>query len=270
MKALIPSRLPFKLYDSPRCIGDEALSSWLWRVSARHGWSPRTLAGALGLSLNVSSEEGYARWTSRAVDICATTLMPQDSLTAQVNWSRGLARGHNFARLTLDHTGHPVIRFCPLCLASDATPYIRLRWRLIFAICCEKHECMLATSCEACGSKISLNSLTGRRGGGSIAFCRRCSKQLGGQAFPVPPSISRVLISVSERVNRALVERGPEGQPQSTLRSLLVVRSGRPARTWRRILISAEDAYGDSAEEVVEFLERLPIGLRDHRAYIYL
>lgn len=41
--------------------------------------------------------------------------------------------------------------FCPDCLAEDAEPYFRIRWRMAYVVSCPKHQRWLRDCCPACG-----------------------------------------------------------------------------------------------------------------------
>lgn len=46
------------------------------------------------------------------------------------------------------------MQFCPLCLATDSTPYFRKTWRLAIATFCDRHDVMLHDRCPQCQSPI--------------------------------------------------------------------------------------------------------------------
>lgn len=87
----------------------------------------------------------------------------------------------------------PGAMFCPRCLAEDAIPYYRLRWRLGFMTICPAHRCFLADRCGKCGASAwPAGAVT--RDGVSNAFttfrrCWRCADDLSKQPANIPAKI---------------------------------------------------------------------------------
>ncbi|WP_287333104.1 TniQ family protein [Mesorhizobium sp.] len=135
---------------------DELLSSWLHRLAVANGVAPRSFAGVLGL--------GEGMWSPRL------DLSLPESISHLLHHHAGIER-EELAAMTLMHgqlsrlllpsrqTGHrrrsTWLQFCPQCLASDAAPYFRRRWRLAINISCRLHGCGLRDRCPSCGSGIA-------------------------------------------------------------------------------------------------------------------
>ena len=49
------------------------------------------------------------------------------------------------------------LQYCPRCLASDAVPYFRKHWRLVFSVACDLHGCKLRDRCPHCHSPVTPN-----------------------------------------------------------------------------------------------------------------
>ncbi|MBP1876339.1 hypothetical protein J2Z19_006089 [Ensifer adhaerens] len=47
------------------------------------------------------------------------------------------------------------LQFCPRCLADDAQPYFRQRWRFATQVSCLIHGCGLRDRCPCCASRIA-------------------------------------------------------------------------------------------------------------------
>jgi hypothetical protein len=64
--------------------------------------------------------------------------------------------------LPLRNSGHRTdstwLQFCSRCLAEDAQPYFRRRWRLATQVSCAKHSCRLRDRCPSCHSCIAVFS----------------------------------------------------------------------------------------------------------------
>jgi hypothetical protein len=50
----------------------------------------------------------------------------------------------------------PILAYCPSCLATDAVPYFRRRWRFAPFVVCLTHRAMLRDRCWKCRSRIDV------------------------------------------------------------------------------------------------------------------
>lgn len=77
----------------------------------------------------------------------------------------------NYSRIKIGHG----LRFCPKCLAGDAVPYFRKKWRLSFSTACIYHDCFLLDCCPKCGASVNLyRSYFDQK----LEFCYRCGFDL--------------------------------------------------------------------------------------------
>lgn len=66
--------------------------------------------------------------------------------------------------------------FCPLCLAEDEVPYLRLKWRFSWYVYCERHTIAMETDCFNCGTPYQPNMIPAELR--HINYCPNCQKQL--------------------------------------------------------------------------------------------
>ncbi|MFP8780181.1 TniQ family protein [Hydrogenophaga sp. RWCD_12] len=141
----------------PRPQPGESLSSWRQRAGWANGYSlfpvldERTRRSDPDLGVSLHDLNWIARLHGATLDqVMSMTLRSLlgkviHSLTprCQPPWwlrSRMAAAGD---------TNGPM--FCPDCLATDAVPHFRLRWRLGFVTHCETHRTRLLDRCPRCG-----------------------------------------------------------------------------------------------------------------------
>lgn len=82
------------------------------------------------------------------------------------------------------------MQFCPRCLAEDAEPYYRKRWRIAFCTWCSIHDVMLHDRCPSCQAPVIFH----RRelghpkeiDGGSLAQCHACAFDLRQASATAP------------------------------------------------------------------------------------
>ena len=135
---------------------DELLSSWLHRLAYANGVSPKRFARVLGL--------GSGMW-SAALDL----RLPTD--VANLLGANTGVSPHQLSAMMLSHgllvpvllplrsngrrDGSTWLQFCSKCLADDAHPYFRRRWRLATLVSCTRHGCRLRDRCPSCRSRIA-------------------------------------------------------------------------------------------------------------------
>ena len=175
----------------PQPLPDELLSSWLVRIAHGHGEKVQTFC-----SLEFGKK--HEVW-NRDIDRQAPTwLMNRISNKTGVSladayqttlrsyrlhlYSRHHATGIQQWILPLEiwhrkHMGHG-LQFCPACLAEDAVPYYRKRWRVALYTCCTKHNAMIHDRCPACGTGVAFHRIElGRYGNaddGPLTYCHEC------------------------------------------------------------------------------------------------
>ncbi|MBB5536420.1 TniQ family protein [Rhizobium giardinii] len=135
---------------------DELLSSWLHRLAYANGLAPRQFARVLGL---------HAGMWSASLDL----KLPADVenlLRAHTGISPQRLSAMMLARSSLKPLLLPLrssgrrdsstwLQFCSRCLAEDAHPYFRRRWRLAQASCAT-HRGGLRDRCPSCHSRIAV------------------------------------------------------------------------------------------------------------------
>ncbi|KAA9382417.1 TniQ family protein [Neorhizobium galegae] len=135
---------------------DELLSSWLHRLAFANGIAPRPFARVLGLNAGMWSaaldlklpadiatllqaHTGISEYQLSAMSLAGSPLKPL-LLPLRNNGRRDSSRW---------------LQFCSRCLAEDAQPYFRRRWRLATKACCSKHGCGLRDRCPSCRSRVA-------------------------------------------------------------------------------------------------------------------
>lgn len=159
---------------------DELLSSWLIRMAMMQGCDPLVLTsylwpqrrvwardidrGTMGRPHDCAglSESDFSELTLGAI---ASRIADRRELGDAV-WPWILAAGCRNRRR------HGGLQFCPACLATDASPYYRRRWRLAWHTSCIEHSCLLMDSCGVCGSVPEPHRLT--LANPHLAVCATC------------------------------------------------------------------------------------------------
>lgn len=174
----------------PKPLPDELLSSWFVRVATANGIKLQTLSWMLfgyGRSPwqrdvdrlppawfldSVCTHAGLSReeaWRA-TLDTYRGRLYPKPRSSGVLRWvlpivSAGASR-RGFG-----------VQFCPACLARDAVPYYRKRWRLALFTYCPDHDCLLYDACPVCGAPVAFfrhdfgRELSQAKG---IACCWKC------------------------------------------------------------------------------------------------
>lgn len=114
-------------------------------------------------------------------------------------------------------TGHGQ-QFCPHCLAKDAEPYFRKRWRVAFYTWCTQHKIMLHDRCPACSSPVVFHRQELGKpkeiDAGSMALCHACGFDLR-YASAVPPIFyDESAHATFEQTARLLEPEAPWQKPQ--------------------------------------------------------
>jgi hypothetical protein len=158
----------------PRPFSDESLESWLIRYSFSNRIGLNRLAARIGWSSRFKEfdtiEESHPAFTYLKGDL--SRINPSSLLLTQIKAHLG-PRWEAWVSQTAG--GKPYRRFCPACFASDENPYLRLTWRLTFAVVCPIHAVLMESGCGHCGSPFR----PGRRNRYlSIAICSECGTSL--------------------------------------------------------------------------------------------
>lgn len=182
----------------PQILPGEILSSWMVRIAHANGLKPYTfyahylgrhrelwtrdidhlapdwLITALGDRTGASSESIRAT-TLRSYEGIAFERMTDVGAT---RWILSLGVYHRTRRAFGQ-------QYCPVCLATDAVPYLRLRWRLALSVICTVHGVLLLDRCGKCGRPLAPHRADPARAGGRrakapIRYCGHCGGDLAG------------------------------------------------------------------------------------------
>nr|WP_282449598.1 TniQ family protein [Roseibium sp. CAU 1639] len=139
---------------------EELLSSWLHRLAIANGVAPRDFARVLGPASGPGSGLWSASLDLRLPTPVAACLLTHTGVSRQKLVAMSLTRSAwRPLLLPLRSRGRrgrsTWLQYCPCCLAEDAQPYFRRRWRLSTGISCPDHGCGLRDRCRSCGSGIA-------------------------------------------------------------------------------------------------------------------
>ena len=135
---------------------DELLSSWLHRLAYANGVAPRAFARVLGLNPGMWSAALDVRLPNDIADLLSAKTGIAPIHLSSMMLLHGLPN-----KLLLPLRNGPRyesstwLQFCSQCLAADAQPYFRRRWRLASRISCTKHGCRLRDRCPSCRSRVA-------------------------------------------------------------------------------------------------------------------
>lgn len=196
---------------------DELFSSWLVRAALVQGCDPLELTGDLwprwrAWTRDIDRGVGQERLTplSKASGIDATafeaaTLRPAAEmvagmpLNAQAVWPWMLALGSR------NRKRHGGLQYCPVCLATDITPYYRLQWRFAWHAMCAAHKCMLLDRCPHCFHPIEPNRLTAEVE--HVAVCATCRNDLRDTN---PGEMNERALDLQQAADRAVASRSAQ------------------------------------------------------------
>lgn len=136
---------------------DELLSSWLHRLASANGIAPRPFARVLGLHAGMRSASLDLKLPADVEDLlCAHTGISPQRLSAMMLTRSSLKPLLLPLRSSGRRDGSTWLQFCPRCLAEDAQPYFRRKWRLAIQVSCATHRCGLRDRCPSCRSRIAV------------------------------------------------------------------------------------------------------------------
>ena len=174
---------------------DELLSCWLVRLAHGHGLKVQTFCNLMfGNKRQVWNRdidrlappwliEELVRRTGTSPEIAwNTTLHAYEGIlyskfrsAGALQWIQTLKMYHR----TRQGFG---LQFCPTCLAEDAAPYFRKRWRIALNTVCTRHGTMLLDRCPECGAGVAFHRLDMTRAYAievtPLSFCHSCSFDL--------------------------------------------------------------------------------------------
>lgn len=176
---------------------DELLSSWLHRLAYANGVAARSFPRVLGLNPQMRSASLDLRLpidVASQLRIHAGVSPPQLSA---MTLSRTLPKQLLLPLRNSERRDGPTwLQFCSRCLADDAHPYFRRRWRLATRISCDRHGARLRDRCPSCRSRISVFDQTELV---PQHYCARCGYDLRRAS-----TIS--LCSAAKRLDRCIDE----------------------------------------------------------------
>jgi hypothetical protein len=207
---------------------DELLSCWLVRLAHGHGLKVQTFCNAIfGEHLQVWNRDIdrlAPSWLLTELSIRTGTPYPVVANTTLRMYEGTLYRKFRSAGvlhwvlvLQMYHRKRMGfgLQFCPACLAEDATPYFRKRWRVALNTVCSRHKTMLLDRCPSCSAAIAVHRLDFNQPNmmdkGSVSFCHRCGFDLCTAAVAEPIAYnslaSEVMAGAAGNVNA-----GPNGR----------------------------------------------------------
>lgn len=152
----MPARWPVH----PPPLRDETLSSWLLRTargnaSSLSSWLA-TVGGRYDQTTSLDTQDAPSFWKALADGaglaggartIRALTFVGVEKRLGAHAAGRWLLAVH-------ERTDRPKHGYCAVCLAADATPYLRRAWRLEWVRWCPVHACRLEWGCRGCGAML--------------------------------------------------------------------------------------------------------------------
>ena len=194
---------------------NELLSSWLIRTALENGDEP------LGWTKNI-----WGNWRSWTIDIdrhCppekiktlsnASGLSEKRliSMTLQSNLSkilktRSIATKSSWPWVIptgkRNRTPTNGLHYCPICLKSNKTTYLKKDWRLAWNVACSDHKKLLALSCPSCSSSFSPHLVTYQKP--FMNKCTNCSYDLSNV---VTRYVDVEVLEFQEILNRSLLNK---------------------------------------------------------------
>ena len=177
-----------RLYNVPRLLPTESISSWIARLSLSQGVSPSALLKYL--EIDSIDDLDYHAGKININQIHKKTRANKLHLKSiQTIFNSLISFGRKGKYFLLFSGKKARYRFCPVCLERDDCPYFRVEWRFKVWHSCPLHECLLEDRCCHCDASVTLpvNMLQGGRknlGTGNLAMCHSC----GGWLTKVNPA----------------------------------------------------------------------------------
>jgi len=133
---------------APAPISGESPSSWLHRLSLLHGRGVRTLLHSVGIR---KMKDPDITLTSQQFGCLVRGTNVSESMVSHLAATYERLRDSKYRRLLRhDDRSRPVYAFCPECLASDETPYLRVAWRFTHWDICPVHHIRMCYRCDGC------------------------------------------------------------------------------------------------------------------------
>ncbi|WDM74794.1 TniQ family protein [Xanthomonas sp. NCPPB 1638] len=206
----------------PKPLPDELLTSWIVRIAKANGLKLQTFCDRVfgkehqlwNRDIDRSAPDwllaALARHTGTSFDAVRRTtldiyrgrLFHERHSSGQLHWILPIGIYHRTRR-------RYGLQFCPQCLAEDAEPYFRTRWRVAALTYCPRHELYLHDRCPACGAPVTFHRRELGRpdvtDSGPLCLCHACNCDLrdaGHRAFfPYDASIITVFARLADYVS---------------------------------------------------------------------
>ena len=210
----------------PRILPGEILSSWLVRTAHANGFQARAFcADQLGYDREIWRRDIDHLAPSNLIaqlsnktgthlrEIAATTLRSYEGIA----FERFVEHGKTKWVLPLGVQGRKRRlygqQYCPVCLATDPVPYLRLRWRMAFQVVCTLHATLMADRCLTCGGALAPHRIDAVLGAAwharnVIRYCGHCHADLARSAIPADAQALRLQRDLDEVVRLGYVEVG--------------------------------------------------------------
>lgn len=203
-----PPQYP-RLYNCPPLIKGEANSAWIYRIAARYGWSPRTICQLVGIEYDPVLLD-FSLTKSDRHRISETTGASVPTLTSRLAYGASKLPLRYLLILTTSDGRYPHCRCCAQCLLEDEIPYIRLHWRMVTTIICEKHLAPLVEYCPSCAYGIQLEFrnpeiLTIPNRDLALRYCPRCGQIVKSAiSHGVSPRLAQALVRFQQITNQVI------------------------------------------------------------------
>lgn len=184
----------------PHPLPDELLSSWLVRIAHGQRMKVQTFSELIfGKEIwNRDIDHLAPRWM--VSNLSAHTGTPIVEAFGSTFRAYRMKLYRNRHESGIDHWILPLemwhrkrqgfgLQFCPACLAEDAVPYYRKRWRVALYTVCPEHNCMVRDRCPACGSAVAFHRIDVGPDGSTdypLSSCHNCRFDLRRSKIDVP------------------------------------------------------------------------------------
>lgn len=216
----------------PKPLPDELLSSWLVRLAQAHGIKVQTLArllfGSRHQLWNRDIDRLAAPWLLDTLSSNTATppdAVRQTTLRAYQGRLYGAFRESSvlpwILPLKMYHRTRKGfgLQFCPRCLAADATPYFRKRWRVAFYTYCSIHDVLLQDRCPQCHTPVIFQRRELGRpdviDAGPLTQCFACDFDLRDATTVSPSFYEASAHQAFDIAAKRLEARGPASKPRS-------------------------------------------------------
>jgi hypothetical protein len=186
------------------------MNSWLYRVSSQFRETPRSMLAMVGLhgqphQLNFGLKH---RYLSRFVVAFPNSQIARYSRPRRDGaWLSGPVT--SFLTYSCLRR-HPICRYCPLCIAADPVPYLRLSDQVASSYLCNRHKCALREFCPSCQARFDIDpagvSGVSRTAWSPLVSCQHCGVDLRERGvIQLPKRISKKLLWIQQSMYGVLL-----------------------------------------------------------------